>query len=184
MPFYFNLLCFFLVFSFLLRTSLTQELGNELSSPKTNASPFSTALETLQKQIGYDFQTVDLLRRAMTHSSYSNENNRALSILGLDVIQTSISLHYLQRNLDASAKDLSRRISEMSGGDSCASDGYRLGLQNVVRVSTKTNSSTESVVCGAFRAIFGAAAIDSSSADDAGNVFWKFQGGDAEVSAF
>ncbi|XP_077223078.1 protein NUCLEAR FUSION DEFECTIVE 2-like [Tasmannia lanceolata] len=176
-------LFFFILSSLLLPTSLPQAYGNELNVAKVNDSPFSNALQILQKQIGYDFQTVDLLRRAMTHSSYSRENNRALSILGLDAIQTSISFHYLQRNLDASAKDLSLRISEMSGADSCAADGFRLGLQNVIRVSTKTNSSTDSVVCGAFRAVFGAVAIDSSKADDAGNLFWKFQGGDVLVSA-
>lgn len=60
---------------------------------------------------------------------------------------------------------------------SCAVDAMRLGLQKIVRVSPKTNSSTPTVVCGAFRAIFGAIAIDTGKSDDAGSVFWSVHGG-------
>lgn len=59
---------------------------------------------------------------------------------------------------------------------SCAVDGLRLGLQKVVRVSPKTNSSAPVVVCGAFRAIFGAIAIDTANCDAAVNIFWAFHG--------
>ncbi|XP_062169271.1 protein NUCLEAR FUSION DEFECTIVE 2 isoform X2 [Alnus glutinosa] len=143
------------------------------------SSPFSTALETLQKQIGYTFQSIGLLRRAMTHASFSEENNRALSILGANVIETSVSLRLLGMDIDISAKDLNRHIAEISTMESsCLADGIRLGLQKVVRVSPKTDSSAPAVVCGAFRAIFGAIAIDAGKSDDAGKVFWGVHGGD------
>ncbi|KAI8018834.1 Protein NUCLEAR FUSION DEFECTIVE 2 [Camellia lanceoleosa] len=142
------------------------------------SSPFSIALETLQSHIGYDFQSIGLLRRAMTHPSFSEESNKALSILGANVIETSVSLQSLTKNLDISSKDLNRLISEMSNVESsCAVDGMRLALQKVVRVSPKTNSSAPSVVCGAFRAIFGAIAVDTQMADEAGNVFWRVHSG-------
>lgn len=125
----------------------------------------------------YKFERVDLLRRAMTHSSYSEENNKALSILGERVIETSVSLSSLVKDIDITAKDLNKKISEISKVDaSCAFDGLRLGLQKVVRVSRKTNSSTPAVVCGTFRAIFGAIAIDKGNSDDAGSVFWYIHG--------
>ncbi|PIA62126.1 hypothetical protein AQUCO_00200254v1 [Aquilegia coerulea] len=141
-----------------------------------NSSPFSVSLYYLQKKIGYNFQSVNLLRRAMTHSSYSEENNKALSILGLSVIETSISLHSLESDIDISSKDLSQKIKESSELDSCANGGLKLGLQKIVRVSSKTDSSTPAIVCGAFRAIFGAIAVDANKADDAGNVFWYVNG--------
>ncbi|KAJ9559767.1 hypothetical protein OSB04_004927 [Centaurea solstitialis] len=142
------------------------------------SSSFSVALETLQKHINYDFQNVGLLRRAMTHSSYSEENNKAFGILGENVIETAVSLRLLAKDVDISSKDLTDRVSEVSKVEtSCAVDGMRLGLQNVVRVSPKTNSSTSSVVCGAFRAIFGAVALDTGKSDDAGNVFLAVHGG-------
>ncbi|KAF5203493.1 Nuclear fusion defective [Thalictrum thalictroides] len=134
-------------------------------------TPFSVALKTLQNDIGYKFQSVNLIRRAMTHSSYSEENNKALSILGLSVIETSVSLFWLERDIEISSKDLSRQIKESSKVDSCAVIGVKLGLEKIVRVSPKTNSSTPAIVCGAFRAIFGAIAVDASKADDAGNVY-------------
>ncbi|KVH98171.1 Ribonuclease III [Cynara cardunculus var. scolymus] len=142
------------------------------------SSSFSVALETLQKHINYDFQNIGLLRRAMTHSSYSEENNKAFSILGEDIIETTVSLRLLAKDVDISSKDLTDRVSEISKVEtSCAVDGMRLGLQNVVRVSSNTNSSTSSVVCGAFRAIFGAIALDTGKSDDAGNVFLVVHGG-------
>ncbi|EXC16038.1 Ribonuclease 3 [Morus notabilis] len=138
-----------------------------------SSSPFSAALEILQKRIGYNFTSIGLLRRAMTHSSFSEENNRALSLLGASIIQTSASMYYLQRDIDISSKDLSLRLTEISKVEtSCAVDGTRLGLQNMVRVSPKTDSSAPSVVCGAFRAIFGAIALDTGKSDDAGSFFW------------
>ncbi|XP_031277531.1 protein NUCLEAR FUSION DEFECTIVE 2-like [Pistacia vera] len=143
------------------------------------SSRFEAALETLQKQIGYNFKSIDMLRRAMTHPSFSEENNRALSILGSYVIETSVSLHFLRKDIDISPKDLNRRISDISNVEtSCADDGLRLGLHKVIRVSSRTNSSIPGVVCGAYRAIFGAIAIDTKKSDDAGDVFWKVHGGE------
>ncbi|KAM3318955.1 protein NUCLEAR FUSION DEFECTIVE 2 isoform X1 [Capsicum chacoense] len=141
-------------------------------------SPFSIALETLQNQIQYTFQDVELLRRALTHASYSGENNRALSILGEKVIEGSISLQLLSKNIDMSPKDLNRVIVDLSSNvvSSCVADGGRLGLQKIIRVSRKTNSSAPAVVCGAFRAVFGAIAIDKSSLDSAGKVFLTIHG--------
>ena len=119
----------------------------------------------------------------MTHSSYSEENNNAFSILGESIIETTVSLISLTRDVDISSKDLQDRISEISKVEaSCAVDGMRLGLQYVVRVSPKTNSSTSSVVCGAFRAIFGAIALDTGKSDDAGNVFWEVHGAGGALS--
>lgn len=113
----------------------------------------------------------------MTHSSFSEENNKALSILGSNVIATSVSMQYLVDNIDISPKELNRHVAELSNVEtSCAVDGKKLGLQKVVRVSPKTDASASSVVCGAFRAVFGAIAMDSGSCDAAGNFFWSVHG--------
>lgn len=110
----------------------------------------------------------------MTHASFSEENNRALSILGMSIIETSVSFQCLLDDNDISSKALNRAIAEVSNVESsCAVDGMRLGLHNAIRVSPKTNSTTPAIVCGAFRAIFGAIALDSGKSDDAGNVFWN-----------
>ncbi|XP_057422318.1 protein NUCLEAR FUSION DEFECTIVE 2-like isoform X2 [Lotus japonicus] len=161
----------FTLFTLILIPILPHAQGHSL------LSPFPSALETLQKQLGYNFKTISLLRRAMTHASFSEENNKALSILGAAVIETSASFHLISKDIDISAKELNRRLSQVSNVESsCAVDGVHLGLHKVVRVSPKTNSSAPAVVCGAFRAIFGAIAIDTGKSDDAGNVFWTIHG--------
>ncbi|KAK9278475.1 hypothetical protein L1049_028041 [Liquidambar formosana] len=159
-----------------LQANAANELHDQSVEPP---SPFSSALKTLQGQINHTFQDIGLLRRAMTHASYSEENNKALSVLGTFIIETSVSLHYLRKNIDISGKDLSRRVAEISKvNSSCAVDAMRLGLHKVIRVSPKTDSSAPAVVCSGFRAIFGAVAIDTGKSDDAKKVFWYVHGSD------
>ncbi|RAL41200.1 unnamed protein product [Cuscuta campestris] len=137
-------------------------------------SPFSVALDALQDQLNYTFQDVALLRRAMTHSSYSAENNKVLSIFGEGVIETAVSMQLLVKDIDVSSKELHEEISRVSKVESsCAADGTKLGLQRIVRVSSNVNSTTPSVVCGAFRAVFGAVALDTGSADSGGKLFLR-----------
>ncbi|KAL0416996.1 UNVERIFIED_CONTAM: protein NUCLEAR FUSION defective [Sesamum latifolium] len=114
----------------------------------------------------------------MTHASFSEENNKALSILGASVIETSVSLQSLIKDVDISAKDLNVKIADVSKVESsCNADGTRLGLQKIVRVSRKTNVTSPAVVCGAFRAIFGAIAVDAGSSDEAGWIYGKAHSG-------
>ncbi|KAL6559418.1 Ribonuclease [Orobanche gracilis] len=142
------------------------------------STPFSVALDTLQKQINYTFKSVELLRRAMTHASYSEENNKALSILGSSIIETSIALQSLITDVDISAKDLNRMIADASRVESsCNADGTHLGLQKILRASHKTNVTAPAVVCGAFRAVLGAVAVDAGSSDEAGRVYAKIHRG-------
>ncbi|KAG7598385.1 Ribonuclease III domain [Arabidopsis suecica] len=143
------------------------------------SSPFATDLATLQTQIGYKFNNTNLLRRAMTHASFSQENNKALSIFGTHIIETSVSLQLLAKDIDISSKALSRLIAQVSNVESsCALDGDRLGLGKIIRVSTKTDASNSAILCTGFRAIFGAIAIDAGMVDKAIKVFWKVHGGD------
>ncbi|XP_031119968.1 protein NUCLEAR FUSION DEFECTIVE 2 [Ipomoea triloba] len=163
----------YISFFFLVAAAICSSLQVN-ADPSFSKSPFSVALDTLQAQINYTFENVGLLRRAMTHSSYSEENNKALSILGEKVIETSVSMLLLVHNIDTSSSDLNDKISQVSKVEtSCAGDGMRLNLQNIVRVSSNTNSSTPSVVCGAFRAILGAVSLDTESTDSAGKLFLK-----------
>ncbi|KAI3858453.1 hypothetical protein MKW98_021818 [Papaver atlanticum] len=148
------------------------------------SSEFSTSLETLQKRIGYEFKNVNLLRRAMTHASYSGENNKALSDLGLDVIKTSIALNCLKKDIDISVRDLNSQITKVTEVNTCAIEGTRLGLQNIIRVPMKGNSSAPPVVCSGFRGLFGAIAVDTGKADDAGNVFWNVHRGISSTFLF
>ncbi|KMZ56577.1 hypothetical protein ZOSMA_93G00410 [Zostera marina] len=107
----------------------------------------------------------------MTHSSYSIDNYRPFSILGLHVVEVSTSLRSIQKDPNVSPKDLTVRVTADTNAEACAKDGLKLGIHKLVRVSPKTNASETSVVCGAFRAIFGAVALDSGMVDSAGKAF-------------
>ncbi|KAL7098585.1 hypothetical protein ACP275_09G026500 [Erythranthe tilingii] len=172
---------FFLSINFL--SSSPQAFAEEEASSMADAAfklttPFSISLVTLQNQINYTFNNVGLLRRAMTHASFSEENNKALSILGASVIETFVALKSLTKDVDISAKDLNVAIADVAKIDSsCNADGTRLGLQNIVRVSHKTDATAPAVVCGAFRAVCGAVAVDAGSSDVAGRIYGKIHGG-------
>ncbi|XP_020581698.1 protein NUCLEAR FUSION DEFECTIVE 2 [Phalaenopsis equestris] len=140
------------------------------------ASPspaFSTGLEILQKQLGYQFKSVDLLRQAMTHPSYSLENNHALSLLGLNAMESAAALSLVSEDPNASAEAVNARIAKISGFDDCVSAGKRLAIENLVRVSKKTSTSSPNVICGAYRAIYGAIAVDAGGLDAASKALWS-----------
>ena len=58
-------------------------------------------LENLQKEIGYKFKNIDLLKTALTHTSYAHdkkvESNEKLEFLG-DSILEFITSEYLYQN--------------------------------------------------------------------------------------
>ncbi|XWS60711.1 hypothetical protein CRYUN_Cryun07bG0059200 [Craigia yunnanensis] len=176
----FTLFSVFTIVLFTIFSSVPQAYAAGKSEDRSlkPSSPFSRALETLQKQIGYTFKSTGLLRHAMTHASFSEENNKALGILGTHVIETSALLRSLEKDIDMSSKELNKLILEISNVESsCSVDGARLGLQKVVRVSPKTDPSSPTIVCVAFRAIFGAIAIDSGNTDEAAKIFWSIHSG-------
>ncbi|KAG8378945.1 hypothetical protein BUALT_Bualt07G0037300 [Buddleja alternifolia] len=130
-----------------------------------------------QKGDSYTFKDDELLRRALTHASFSGENNKALSILGASIIETSVALQSLIKDVDISAKDLNNRIAEVSKVESSGTaDGTRLGLQKMVRVSPKTDATAPAVIVVHSR-IFGAIAVDTGCSDEAGRIFGKIRGG-------
>ncbi|KAL6909357.1 hypothetical protein ACP4OV_001638 [Aristida adscensionis] len=135
--------------------------------------PFDAALAALQARIGYGFRDPGLLRRAMTHASYSRENGRALAVLGLAASQSAAALRALADDHDAAASAVSRRARGAAAEAACAAAGARAGIPSIVRVADRTDASAAPVVCGALRALVGAVAVDANSTDAAGELFWR-----------
>ncbi|XP_065881279.1 protein NUCLEAR FUSION DEFECTIVE 2 [Euphorbia lathyris] len=174
-PHFFTLLLFATYLPLILAT-----IEGEYGSIKPSASPFESALQTLQHKINYSFENVGLLRRAMTHPSFSEENNKALSVGGVNVIDAYVAMRSLGKDIDISSKELNRRIAEVSRIETCYDDGMRLALQNAVRIASKINATSPTVVCGALRALFGAIAIDTGKSDVAGTIFWRVHTGETQ----
>ena len=51
-------------------------------------------LSELENRIGYKFKNESLLKRAMTHRSFSSENNERLEFLGDSVLTASSATPY------------------------------------------------------------------------------------------
>ncbi|TVU44230.1 hypothetical protein EJB05_03666, partial [Eragrostis curvula] len=143
------------------------------SHPVAAGSGFDAALARLQSQIGYDFRAPELLRRAMTHASYSRENGRALAVLGLAASQSAAALQALANDHDAAASVVAHRATEVASEAVCAKIGARVGIPAIVRVAAGINASAPPVVCGALRALIGAVAVDANSTDAAVKVFMR-----------
>lgn len=68
-------------------------------------------LELIQENLGYKFKDISLLKTALTHSSYANENNTVcnerLEFLG-DAVLGFVSAEYLYNNYDFQEGDLTK----------------------------------------------------------------------------
>lgn len=171
-----------LILALLLAASFPSNTRAAAAAP-LSTSPFDAALAALQSRVGYAFRAPSLLRRAMTHASYSRENGRALAVLGLAAAESAAALRALAADLDAAPSAVSRAVSEAASSAACARAGARLGIPHVVRVAGRTSASEPTVVCGALRALVGAIAVDANSTDAAGEVFWRLHALTAAASA-
>ncbi|PKA52929.1 hypothetical protein AXF42_Ash001910 [Apostasia shenzhenica] len=164
-----------LLLSFSFSVVALPQLQAAASSILQASSSFSAGIDTLQNQIGYHFQSVDLLRRAMTHSSFSRDNNRALSLLGLSAMEATAAFSLLRDDPEASAAAVNGRIAEIAGFETCSAAGNRLGIEKLVRVASGTTASP-AIVCGALRAMFGAISVDAGGIDAVGKVVLRVVG--------
>lgn len=92
-------------------------------------------LAALEKQIGYTFKEKGLLRQALTHKSFTNENpslglqnNEPMEFLGDSVMGFIISVHLYQRFAARGEGDLSRFRSYLVSGQHLVGLAQGLGL--------------------------------------------------------
>ena len=75
----------------------------------------NNGLKEFQKKIGYKFRDITLLERALTHSSYANENraygvldNERLEFLGDSVLGMNTALHLFSKYPDEPEGELTK----------------------------------------------------------------------------
>ncbi|KAH9304029.1 hypothetical protein KI387_008433 [Taxus chinensis] len=134
------------------------------------------AIKALQTKIRYQFKDRILLMRAVTHASYSIDNNGALSVLGYNIIEAALSLRYVLNNSAIGSGDLHSKVAELSNCTALSEDAFDLQLNDLVRVAPKVNPKKQSILCGCYRALFGAIGADAKSLDIAREKFWTRQG--------
>ena len=133
-------------------------------------------LTELEKRIGYCFRNAEYLRRAVTHSSYSNETgarnhhllcNERLEFLG-DSVLSLITSEYLYRQFpELPEGDLTRIRAAVVCEEALASYSEKIGLGDFLLLGKgETNSGgakKPAVIADAFEAVLAAIYLDAGA---------------------
>lgn len=125
----------------------------------------------LQKKLGYSFRDPELLRTALTHSSYRREHrevksdNERLEFLGDGVLDAVIGKKLYELLKREPEGTLSKLRSLIVCERSLAAVGRERGINLAIRFGTGEmhtgGASKDSIICDAVEAVIGAVFIDS-----------------------
>lgn len=123
------------------------------------------SLEELQERIGYKFNNVSLLERAITHRSYSSSNNERLEFLGDSILDCVIGYAVFLNEKHLDEGSLSRIRSNLVRQSALAEIAEKIGLPDFLKVGEGEiithGNRRPSTIADALEAIFGAIFIDS-----------------------
>lgn len=122
-----------------------------------------------ERKIGHEFKNRAMLKRALTHSSYANENhtrdNERLEFLGDSVLSIIVSDYIFKRMRDVDEGDLSKFRATLVCEKSLASVAEQIHLSELVflgRGEDKTGGRKRpSIISDAFEAVLGAIYLDA-----------------------
>ena len=122
-------------------------------------------MDKLQKNLSYEFNDIDLLRRALTHRSVSKNNNERLEFLGDSVLGCIISEELYSRYTSIDEGQLSRLRSHLVRGNTLVNLAKKLSIsENLILGQGELKSGgfrRESILADTFEAILGAIFLDS-----------------------
>ncbi len=128
-------------------------------------------MEELQKRIGYEFQDKDLLKTALTHSSYANESrgknesNERLEFLGDSVLSLVVSQKLYREYSDCPEGELTRLRAGLVCEDSLCSMARSLELGDFLFLGKGERAGggdkRPSILADAFEALLGALFLDA-----------------------
>ena len=122
-------------------------------------------MNKLQKNIGYQFNDISLLKKALTHRSVSKNNNERLEFLGDSVLGCIISEELYKLHSDIDEGQLSRLRSHLVRGKTLANLAKKLNISENLTLGPGELKSggfrRESILADTFEAILGAIFLDS-----------------------
>jgi ribonuclease-3 len=122
--------------------------------------------ETLQRRLGYSFSDKDLLSRALTHRSYSAENNERLEFLGDSILNFVIAENLYTRFEAAQEGKLSRLRAKMVERQTLAEIAREFNLGDYLIMGTGEVKSggfkRDSILSDTLEALIGAMFQDAS----------------------
>ncbi|MDA1127168.1 MAG: ribonuclease III [Chloroflexi bacterium] len=124
--------------------------------------------------LGFSFKDPSLLRLALVHSSYCNENDldpsesyERLEFLGDAVLELAISTELYRRLPDAAEGDLTKSRSSLVRGETLARIARRIDLGNRLLVGKGVDSTNgrhqDSILAAAFEALVAAVYLDQGN---------------------
>lgn len=135
-------------------------------------------LARLENLIGYKFQDLKLLERAVTHRSWAHENmagepeekireneNESLEFVGDSVLGLVVTEQLFLRNPTMSEGNLTLMKHSLVSGVALAEIGESLGLGEFMRLGgseVKNGRQKQSLLTNTFEAVIGAVFLDSS----------------------
>ena len=94
---------------------------------------FENAMAELEVAIGYKFKSISLLSLAMTHRSFSKDNNERLEFLGDAILGAVVSSILFEANPNFQEDRLSLVRAELVKGQSLATIGRSIGIPKILR---------------------------------------------------
>ena len=123
------------------------------------------SLSQLESRIGYAFQNEALLRQALTHRSFSEDNNERLEFLGDAILSQVVAAELYEQFPDASEGDLSRLRARLVKQSTLASIARKLELGELLIMGSGEIKSggfkRDSILSDALEALVGAIYTDS-----------------------
>jgi ribonuclease III len=134
------------------------------SNPGSSA-PAAAALQALQKRLQHEFADAALLKRALTHRSFSADHNERIEFLGDSVLNLAVA-GLLYEQLSALPEgDLSRVRANLVKQDTLHQLAVALGLPTLLRLGEGEAKSggqkRPSILADALEAVIGAVYLDA-----------------------
>ena len=95
---------------------------------------FENAMAELEFAIGYKFKSTSLLTLAMTHRSFSKDNNERLEFLGDAILGAVVSSILFEANPNYKEDRLSLKRAELVKGQSLATIGRSVGILSLIHI--------------------------------------------------
>lgn len=130
-----------------------------------------TSLDQLQQKIGYQFRNINLLKNALTHSSYANEkhwkydrNNERLEFLGDAVLELISSTYIYNENPTMVEGKMTKLRASLVCELSLATSAREIGLGTYMYLGkgeyVTGGNKRDSILSDAFEAVIGAIYLD------------------------
>ena len=120
-----------------------------------------------RKNLNYEFSDSELLNRALTHKSYSADNNERLEFLGDAVLGYVIADTLFRRKADVDEGTLTRYRALLVRGRTLAEIGRDIGLSEVMRLGSGEaragDHQRDSILADGMEAVFGAILLDGGA---------------------